>query len=474
MAQKSVPPARREGLEGRLYAGVAVLVAGLAALVWWSLPGDNPPVVTINVEAGAVPATIDTPPEAGMKNVTRPLRAVAELAVLTTRPEREAETAARPSEIAKRLEARHCGPAPACDAIKKLLEDEDNVTLEVRSAEDVILPGVETYDTTALTLTPDERRSLPDRKNAVVIRIEGNVSNDHLVARAIFAIGSLLAEELDGVSWDETARRFQTKRELSALAITTPLGESGFVPRHVLVQLLRQEDGTVRLVSLGLQRFGAPDLSLRGANMSAAPPLSHVLNAAAAQIVAGAPLDTVTVTLADVARVLGKKPAELNKSPDDSRPVKLDVVRPPPDGDDPDNEVGELVPPGGSTREAWDAVRASLFGAAAAPSTPSNDDDAKQELPEAIRRFDRGEGLLYVKGPFGIPDEARVDGGAGTEQLWIEVASCNAEQCLGMPSNEPSFATNLAPGKTTSVKRAEATDWLLQQRDGGVARPRAK
>ena len=81
-------PKKNEGLDGRLYAGLAVLVAGLAALVWWSLPGDKPPVVIIDVEAGAVPSTIDTPPEAGAKNVNRPLRAVAELTIATPKRSR--------------------------------------------------------------------------------------------------------------------------------------------------------------------------------------------------------------------------------------------------------------------------------------------------------------------------------------------------------------------------------------------------
>jgi len=467
-----VPPQKKEGLDGRLYAGLAVLVAALAALVWWSLPGDKGSVVTIDVEAGSVPSSIDTPPEAGAKNVQRPLRAVAELTILTTKGERDAEAAATPGEISKRLEARHCGPA--CDAVRKLLEDEDNVAFDVRTSEDVILPGTESYDTTAFTLTPDERSSLADRKRAVVVRIEGNVSAEHVVARAAYAIAGLLCEQLDGILWDETARRFQTKREVAERAITTPLGQAAFTPRHIAVQLFRQEDGTIRLVSLGLQRFGSPDLSLRGANLSAGPILSYVLDGAAAQVVTGKPLSTVTVTLDDLARLTGIPATKLSSNAKDSRPVTFDIVRPPLDSDDPDNEIGELVPAGGSTREAWDAVIASLFGAPV--PTTANDKDlaqlakkAQKDLPDAIRRFEKGEGLLYVKGPFPIHEDARVDGGGAAEQLWLEAASCNLNECMGTLANDPTLASNLAPGKTSSVKRAEATDWLLHQRDGGAA-----
>lgn len=464
-------PAKKEGLDGRLYGGLAVLVAGLAALVWWSLPGDKVEIVTIDVEAGAVPASIDTPPEAGAKNVSRPLRAVADLSILTMKGEREAEAIATPGEIAKRLEARHCGTA--CDAVKKLMEDEDNVTFDVQTAEEAILPSADTLDTTALTLTPDERASIAGRKYAVLVHIEGNVSNDHVVARAIYAIAGVLAEQLDGIIWDDATRRFQTKREGADLAIATPLGQAAFTPRHIAIQLFRREEGTVRLLTLGLQRFGAPDLSLRGASMASAPLLSYVLDAAAAQIVKGGPLTSVTVTLDDTARLLGKRPAELSTNAKDARPVTFDIVRPPFDGDDPDNDLGELVPPGGSTREAWDAVVASLFGRPA--SAPANDKDvveiakkAQKTLPDTIRRFEKGDGLLYMRGPFAIPEDARADGGPSSEHLWLAVASCNLNECTGTLANDPTLPSNLAPGKTSSVKREAASDWALRQRDGTV------
>ncbi|MDF2698173.1 MAG: hypothetical protein K0S65_6556 [Labilithrix sp.] len=242
------------------------------------------------------------------------------------------------------------------------------------------------------------------------------------------------------------------------------------------MQLYRQDDGTVRLLSLGMIRFGSPDITLRGANMSAGPALAHVLNAAAAKIAHGASAAAITVTLDDIARLVGKKPAALSSNPSDARPVTLEIATPERVEGDPDNEMVELTPSDGATPEAWDAIVASLFGMPSSISAPVDDKEladvakkAQRELPAAIQRFEAGEGELFLKGPFPIPPESRVDGGATTEMLWIAVASCDARQCTGTLSNEPTYATNIALGKTTSVKRAEAADWVIQRHDGGLA-----
>ena len=79
-----------------------------------------------------------------------------------------------------------------------------------------------------------------------------------------------------------------------------------------------------------------------------------------------------------------------------------------------------------------------------------------------------GAGELFVKGPFAIPEAARADGGATSELLWVAVASCDTKTCIGILSNEPTYASNLAAGKTTSLERSKVVDWVIQQRDGGT------
>jgi uncharacterized protein YegJ (DUF2314 family) len=183
----------------------------------------------------------------------------------------------------------------------------------------------------------------------------------------------------------------------------------------------------------------------------------------------------ITVTLGDAARIAGRTPAELAKSSEASRPIGLDTVDAERIEGDPENEMLELVPHGGATREAWTAALMELFGETARVVFAGADKEldaiatrARRDLPGAVKRFEAGEGSLFVKAPFPIPSDARIDGGASEEWMWMEVSSCDTASCAGLLSNTPGYATNLASGNEVKVERARAADWLLRLRDGGT------
>ena len=479
---RRLPGGNGGGSDRRLFGGIAVLVAGLASLVWWSLPGElpSPPrdghAASEAADGGTAEALASSSVGSGARLV-RPGRASAELAILTDEADHLVRTIATAAEIAKRLDVRHCGGT--CDAVKKFMSDEDGFEIEIRKVDDLILPPADTMDTVAGGLSPSERESVHDRKTAVLIRTRGSAMPEQMPARAAFAAAAVLAESLDGFVYDEVARRIENAHDVVAHTATANLGEPVFRRKHIVIQLYRQDDGSARLLTLGMARFGCPDFSIQGANMSSGPLLAEIMNAVASLVAHGAhgkSASSIGVTLEDVARVVGKSPSDLNPSPSTAREVVLDVVEPERQEGDPANELAELIPNGGSTRESWDAVVASLFGVPPSVGTAVDDEElaaiakkAQRELPAAIERFAAGEGELYVKGPFPIPPDARVDGGAPTEMLWIAAASCDARSCTGALSNEPTYATNIALGKTVSVKHAEAADWLLHRRDGGTA-----
>jgi len=449
--------------ERSLYLGLGALVLGLGAVVVWSLPSAEP---TVNpTSATATDAEVIEGGDELLTIVPRPPGATAELAVVVDVPEEAAKKLASVVEIERRLAARHCGPA--CDAVRKFLFDEDGFEVAVRATEDVILPSPDTLDTVAPGLTPAERQAVHRRPTSIVLRTGGAFSPAQLPARAAFAAAAVLAEATNGFVYDEASRRIETAAEVLRHTVTAPLDEPAFVPRHVVVQLYRQDDGTARLLTLGMARFGSPDLTLRGANMAAGPWLAEVINAAARRIAHGHQDGTLTVTTADIAAVTGKKPSG-------DRPVKLDLVEPARTDGDPDNEMAELVPPGGASREGWEAVVASLFGNVTVATDVDDKElaaiatSARKEFPRAVDRWKAGDGALFVKGPFPIPPDQRVDGGPAFENLWILATACDGRTCTGSLSNDPSYLTNLAAGKTTSVARGELVDYLLQLRDGGA------
>jgi uncharacterized protein YegJ (DUF2314 family) len=477
MADEQRKTPRREGSDRVGLGALAVLVVGLGLIVWLALPKDSDMRAAADGGgAGVLGAESDAAagdegkPSGALERLPE---ASAELAILSDKPEVEVAKIANAEAIAKQLDTRHCGGA--CDALRKVVLDHEHFEVEVSKADDYILPAKDSYDTIAAGLTPAERATIGARTAVVVIRTHGPSTIDQLPARTAFAAAAVVAEALSGLVYDEAVRRIETAEQHAQRLVTVPLGQNVFVPRHISVQIYRQEDGTARLLTLGMSRFGSPDFTMRGSSMEAAPSLANVMNAAASWAAEAKTELPIVVSLADVARVSSHKPEALAKDPKASRPVTLEAIDVDRTEGDPDNEMLELVPRSGPTREVWDGALGGLFGEVPKVVFAKNDKEleaiaarARRELPSAVKRFESGEGALFVKGPFPIPEASRFDGGAKDEWMWVAVSSCDAKGCSGTLSNTPGYATNLGAGKPVSVSREKAADWLLRLKDGGT------
>ncbi len=472
-AQPRKPPGKDTVGLGAL----AVLVVGLGVIVWLAVPKDSDLKAAADAGLGSALGSEGRSGEPGEGKSTGALErlpeATCELAVLTDKSEVEVAKVASAETISKMLEARHCGVA--CDALRKVMADHEHFEVEVTKPEDYILPGKESYDTIAPGLTPAQRATIGSRSSTVVIRAHGTSTVDQIPARIAFAATAAVAEALDGLVYDEVVRRIETSADFAKRAITVPLGQNVFTPQHIAVQLYRQDDGSARLLTLGMVRFGSPDFTMRGSAMEIGPSLANVMNAVASWSALGKTELPITVSLADVARVSGHTLAELAKNPQASSAVKLEAVDVERIDADPENEMLELVPQGGATTSSWSAVISELFGEVPRVVFATFDKEleaiavkARRELPGAVKRFEAGEGTLYVKGPFPIPDASRIDGGAKDEWMWIEASSCDAKGCSGLLSNTPGYATNLSAGKPVTVARDKAADWVMRLKDGGT------
>jgi uncharacterized protein YegJ (DUF2314 family) len=477
MTKKKPPATDVVGL-----GALAALVVGLGFVVWLALPKDD---ASKTSEAGAA-STLGASGSRGGSDggsgtktagvLERLAEATCELAVLTDKPEIEVAKIAHAEPVAKLLDVRHCGAT--CDALRKVIVDHDHFEIEVMRSEDYILPPKDSYETIAPGLTAAERATIGRRSSTVVIRTRGTSTIDQLPARTCFAAAAAVAEALSGLVYDEVVRRIETSAHHAQRVITVPLGQNVFSPRQISVQLYRQEDGTARLLTLGMVRFGSADFTMRGAPMELGPSLASMMNVAASHAAAVKIELPVVVTLEDVARVASTAARELVNDRKASGAVRFDVVDAERTEGDPENEMLELVPQGGATREVWTSAVAEIFGDTPHVVFATFDKEleaiamrARKELPAAVKRFEAGEGALFVKGPFPIPSEARMDGGATNqfEWMWIDVASCDARGCAGVLSNTPGFATNLTAGKPVRVEREKTADWMMRLKDGGTA-----
>ena len=454
------------------WAALVVLVAGLVGLVVWALPPGQDSVVDSDaahaLEATGTPGLDDARAAAKQRKagaLERLPESTCELAILTDKTDAQLKAI----EATSLVDPKWCGAA--CDRVKALAADKERVELEVTKADDYILPPKESYETVAPTLTPAEREQIEKRTALLVVKVHAKTDNTQIAARTCFALSAAAATSLgDAFVYDEAGRKIETAAQFREKVITSAADQPAFVPKHVSIQIYKSDDGAARLTTHGMIRFGSPDFVVRGVSMGEGNAVANVVNAVAAKATAIQADLPFTITLTDVARITGRSPNRLVADPETSKPLVLEVVEAERVEGDADNDLVELVPPGGSVPEAWSEALAALFGEHAQIVATGMDKElegaaveARASMPRAIERFQAGEGTLLVKGPFTIPTR---DG--GVEWMWIDALSCNAKACAGTLTNSPGYATNLAAGKTTVVDREKTVDWLLRFRDGGT------
>jgi uncharacterized protein YegJ (DUF2314 family) len=402
-------------------------------------------------DAGGAPTTATHP-------IARPRDAAAELGVLTDRPRAELEPLLAPAALAGLLDTRHCGPVATCEAVRALVRAGKGVEVSLSTTAEWGLPVASTLDTVAKGLTPKERAGLAKLPNVVVVKVTGDATPTHLVARTGFALAAALAERVHGFVHDETVRRIETADAFAAHAITAPLGDAAFRDDSILIQSYVQEDGTTRLISLGMRRFGAPDLEVRGAQAGASRSLGAIMNAVAARLAAGASEAPLSISLDDP-RAKGKT-------------ATVDLEVPPLQQGDPDNTIVRIVPEGGAAPAAYDRLVAAFFGAAEQLVEQPDDaellaarDRARRAFPGTLARWKASpepRPKLLVKLPFPIA------GDAGSEWMWVEVKAVTGDAITGSLANSPAYATDLHAGAPVTGRTQDLYDAMMLLPDGGT------
>ncbi len=435
----------------RTLIAVAIAAAASAGSGCTRVPRPVPEEDAERAHLDAAQAPLASPLHA----IARPPEANAELGILTDIPRANAIKALSPAALGALVGPAHCGDDATCVAVRTFLTDPARLTVSIVPAADWGLPPRSTLDVLAKGLTPSERDDVFKRPAVVVVTAHGTADNNHLPLRAAFAITAAIAQEVRGIVYDEVLHRIETAAQFSTHAVTARLGEQVFRPDRIVIQLYRQDDGTARLLTLGMRRFGAADVAIEGAPMGAARPLGNVVNAVAGRLAEGVRQAPVEVTLAQ------------------GRSARVDLETPPPHEGDPDNAFQRIVAPPGAPPGSPDFIH-QLVGSETEELVDNPDDPrlaiasqrAAHSFPAALGRWRKSAGrgvMLLVRLPFPISSSD-----AGTEWMWVEVTSADDPQVAGLLANSPAYATELKSGAKVKGKRSEIADWLLKWPDGGT------
>jgi uncharacterized protein YegJ (DUF2314 family) len=282
-----------------------------------------------------------------------------------------------------------------------------------------------------------------------------------------------IAMRTQGLILDIETRELYTPDHWAAQRLAPP--DHGFpdVRAHITIHAYQDEE-YVRAISLGMNKFGLPDLVIDEFSWSLSRQMGNLINLFAQLLIEGA-LPRLGDYDLDVSAVKHTSVREMYEESvlEGAKPVaKLDLVEAVAEDGDPDNRLIELRfdrYEGGSVHEKHQKFAATFYGSVDAVAYIKHNDAvraaserARKQLPALRKTFkaglEPGERIL-LKAPFERPD-------GGTEWMWVEVSSWKSNRIRGLLSNEPEEIPDLHAGATVDVEEDDVFDYIHYKADG--------
>jgi len=284
-----------------------------------------------------------------------------------------------------------------------------------------------------------------------------------------------LARRTGGLLLDDNTREFFSPEAWESHRLRERAAPLVLV-RHTTIHAYRDGD-YVRAVTLGLQKFGLPDLSVAKLAWSEGRMVEGLINALA-QRMAEAPLP-VRGGQVDL-RVADLQPSSLRSALDDRRlpgatgtaALCLYDARPEPgDADNRQLLIGFDRAAGRDMHERRNLVLTGLFGSTPSAIQPARAGDAeliaasgraRERMPQLRVEFVQGlkpNERLLVKAPFSAAD-------GSTEYMWVEVARWEGGRLRGLLMSEPRFVRQLKSGQEITIAEKDFYDYIRVFADG--------
>jgi uncharacterized protein YegJ (DUF2314 family) len=388
-----------------------------------------------------------------------------QLAIFHSRPELPVETRL------PRLRAQH---APALRRASDIAEGQPPpwVRVEVIPAASYILPPEEMLEQAVRTLSPQEQSALASAGH--VIHLEVSTAAPRLEeVRQAYALALALAQAWDGIILDTQAAQFfgpeaWKAQRLGGWEQGTPLLE-----QHFNSLLYEEDEEHSRFSTVGLEKFGLPELEVARIPNSEVERVGTLLNVVAQLMLEGTPVGEgghfpVSFEAVRHPGLRERLQASLGEGARQRLLLGLTVAYAGTPG-----RRFELVFPGGaggSDTEHLHAAMVELFGARDEMVRTRHDEEllatsrrAVEKLlsevkPRFVRGLEPGE-RLFVKAPFKTRS-------GDDEWMWVRVQRWDGPKLHGVLDSDPRDVPDIGAGSPVVVEESTLFDYLLVHPDG--------
>lgn len=328
-------------------------------------------------------------------------------------------------------------------------------------------------------LTPEQAKKLQSAPAIWVFDFSGPRKD---ALRTVARAGQFMLEATAGdeaVIWDEHTREVFTPEVWKKSRVEGWVAGVPDVSRHITIHYyVPGDDKLPRAITLGMAKFGCPDVVVNAVPRSSTRSCGSLMNAICQSMVEKGPpaaemkqfpVDFEQIQQADVKKRLMGNPAEGARHRAD---VGIGAGKH--EDGDPNNALIQLTfegSPGKTLVEREEALLGALFGVADSLTRVKHDDEllaardrARGKILEKMEAFNKGLPLgdhLLVKAPFKTPD-------GGDEWMWVEVIKWDGDQISGILQNRPFDVPELKSGSDVTVRRQDLFDYIHRHADGSI------
>ena len=251
-------------------------------------------------------------------------------------------------------------------------------------------------------------------------------------------------------------------------------GEHKDITSQITIHLYRENE-FCRAVTLGMDKFCLPDISIKDISCNDQNSFGNLINAAAQTLFENQIIYEDSSLLIDLLKikndyVKNQLAADLKANAKKTAEIKLKSVIPE-EGDNSNTQFLIVFKDAkySSPQEEQNELLASLFGMEESVTYTNHDSEileasekAKLRLPELQTRFNKGLEPGYsilIKAPF------KTDNG-DREWMWVEITKWKNEFITGILQNEPSEIAQLKAGSIVKANEKDVFDYMLYKPDG--------
>jgi len=349
-----------------------------------------------------------------------------------------------------------------------------NIFWEKDVAKNYAPPSLNALKYFARGLSVEQTTALQKSEQAMIFTIGLDNAQVWRGLKEVNAIVEELARETGGLLWDEETREVFTPDEWRKHRIipwTEPVPD---ITKHITIHAYNSGE-FVRVVTLGMAKFGLPDVVVQNFPWSLNRSVGHLVNGLSQSMAEGGQFAKNGEYLLNFRAIKNRELRESFVSslkPNAKAIANLVLLRGKAEDGDPNNrliEIGFNKYPGPDVHAKQEAMMTALFGWEDSVKFIKHDGElkaasqrARAKLPDLRKAFTAGlrpGEYIQVKAPFKTKS-------GSNEWMWVEITEWKGNAIRGVLRNEPFDVPDLKAGQIVRVREEDVFDYIRRFPNG--------